>query len=374
MNAWRPVAGTLVLAAVGLTVTDVCGQSTSPDWTRVEPGLATAFPDAHWSHPDYRLEWWYYTGNLAAADGRRVGFQLTFFRLGVEYEPVNPSRWTVRDLYVAHLAVTDIDGQMFRYAERMSRAGVGLAGAATDRYDVWNGPWRVTRDPSGRHRLLAVDDELGIDLALVETRAPVWHGLRGYSQKGRDPGNATQYYSLARLQTTGRVLMGDTWVDVEGLSWMDHEYGTSFLDAGQRGWDWFSVQLTNGDDLMVFQLRRSDGTRDPHSAGTLTRRDGSTERIGATAFRLDPVAWWTSPQSGARYPVGWRLSVPDLDLSLDVRAELDAQELVTSATAGVTYWEGAIRADGRAAGADTGGAGYLEMTGYAGPPISSVLR
>jgi len=374
MMLMRRVQGALVVGLCGWASVGAVAQSANDSWRRVAPGLDTAFPAAHRCHPDYRVEWWYYTGNLAATDGRRIGFQLTFFRLGVDFEPLNPSRWAVRDLHVAHLAVTDVDREMFRYAERVNRAGIGVAGAATDRYDVWNAGWRATVDSAGRHRLVALGDDLGIDLTLVESRAPVWHGQQGYSQKGSEPGNATQYYSVTRMRTVGRVMVEGEWTEVDGVSWMDHEYGTSFLEPGQIGWDWFSVQLVNGDDLMVFQLRRTDGRPDPGSAGTVVRRDGSVTRLDAGAFRMEPLVWWTSPASGARYPVRWRVSVPEYGLLLDVRAAVESQELDTSATTGVTYWEGVIRVDGRADGIDVEGAGYLEMTGYAGPPMSSILR
>ena len=353
-------------------------------WKSAAPGRPIVLPGDHASHPDYKLEWWYYTGNLDAADGQRFGYQLTFFRVGVDPAPTNPSRWAVRDLFMTHLAVTDVNGGRHQFTERLNRSGPAWAGAATDAYRVWNEDWQATLEPGGVHRLLAQGRDFGIDLRAIEDRAPALHGQDGYSRKGSAPGNASHYYSLTRMPTQGTLTLNGRAVQVTGQSWMDHEFGTSFLEDGQDGWDWFSIQLDDGRDLMIFQLRRSDGTMDPRSSGTLI--EGGTPGAGTAArprqvpitlesgFRLEPGRTWTSPASRARYPVTWRVVVPGTGLDLTVTAIVDAQELHTPESTGISYWEGAIDVSGRSAGQAVKGRGYLEMTGYSGSPMSNLMR
>ena len=345
------------------------------EWRQARPDRALELPRDHASHPEYRIEWWYYTGNLAADDGRRFGYQVTFFRVGVDAQPVNPSRWAVRDLHAAHLAVTDVAGGRHLSAERLNRAGVGWAGAATDTLEVWNEGWRVALEGAA-HRLRAQEDSggFGVDLHLTPVKPAAAHGVDGFSRKGAQPGNASHYYSLTRLETRGQILLDGAAVDVVGSSWMDHEFGTSFLEPEQQGWDWFSLQLDDGTELMAYVIRRRDGSLDPHSAGTFVDAAGRTTRLRAGDFRLAPGRAWSSPASGAVYPVEWRIEAPAADLALDVRAVLDAQELRTAESTGVTYWEGAVVAAGTRGARPVQGRGYLEMTGYAGPPMSEVLR
>ena len=347
----------------------------APVWKQATPGRPITLPADHASHPDYKVEWWYYTGSLDAADGRRFGYQLTFFRIGIDALPVNPSRWAVRDLFMTHLAVTDVNGRRYQFTERMNRSGPGWAGAATDVYRVWNEDWQATLGPDGEHRLTAAGKGFGVDLQLAERRPAVLHGDRGYSQKGAASGNASYYYSLTRMPTTGTITIDGRPIAVTGQSWMDHEFGTSFLEPEQVGWDWFSVQLDDGHDLMVFRLRRADGTIDPRSSGTLVAADGSFTRITFDeGFRLEPGRTWTSPVSGARYPVAWRLLLAGSVVDLAVTAALNDQELHTEQSTGVTYWEGAIDVRGRVNGRDVKGRGYLEMTGYSGPAMGALLR
>ena len=339
-------------------------------WKSAAPGRPIVLPADHASHPEYGLAWWYYTGNLVAADGRRFGYQLTFFRVGVDPAPAGRSRWAVRDLFMAHLAVTDVNGRRHHFTDRMNRTGPGWAGAATDTYRVWNEDWEVTLEAGSLHRLRASTKDFGVSLDLAENRRPVLHGDAGYSRKGSAPGNASHYYSLTRMPTRGTIAVDGQTIAVTGESWMDHEFGSSFLDAGQVGWDWFSMQLSDGRDLMIFQLRRADGSIDPRSSGTLVEADGTTRAITVeSGFRLEPGRMWTSPASKARYPVAWKVRVPGAALDLDVTAALDAQELDTDRSTGVTYWEGAIVIAGQAAGRPVTGRGYLEMTGYGVVPV-----
>lgn len=335
-------------------------------WKDALPGYQYRFPQDHAAHPDYKIEWWYYTGNVKATDGRRFGYQVTFFRVGVDPAPRNPSAWAVRDLYMTHVAVSDLTGRRYRFDERLSRGGPGLAGARTDRYEVWNDDWSARLTDTGQHRIEVPGREVGVDLTLDPGTAPVIHGRDGISQKGAKAGNASHYYSLTRMPTRGTLMVDGERIAVTGDSWMDREFGTSFLEPGQQGWDWFSVQLADGRDLMIYQLRRADGSRDRRSSGTLRQADGTVVPLTEADIRLQPVGpRFTSRASGASYPVAWRVEVPRAQLSLDVTTPLDDQELTTLKSTGVTYWEGAIEVKGTSRGQAVTGRGYLEMTGYA---------
>lgn len=338
--------------------------SAQSGWKDAAPGFTFAFPRDHASHPDYRIEWWYYTGNVATPAGRRFGYQLTFFRVGVDAAPVNPSRWAIRDIYMAHLAVSDPDGQRYRFDERLSRAGPGLSGADTERYRVWNDDWSSGLDTQGRHVLSASTGTAAVALVLDEGKAPAINGRLGISQKGARPGNASHYYSLTRMPTRGTLTIDGERFEVAGESWMDHEFGTSFLEPDQQGWDWLSIQLDDRRELMLYQLRRADGSRDPRSSGTLVDGNGRTTHLDASDFSLAPGRAYRAP-SGAAYPVAWTIAVPSQQLTLDVTTPLQNQELATMG-AGITYWEGLVDVAGTAATRAIRGRGYLEMTGYKG--------
>jgi predicted secreted hydrolase len=340
-------------------------------WKTATPDRGIALPADHVSHPDYKIEWWYYTGNLDTREGRRFGYQLTFFRVGVDRDSTNPSRWAVHDLDMAHFAVSDLGAGRFHAFDRLQREGAGWAGAATNRYRVWNGRWSVSAAADGAHLLQArdVDSGIAIDLRLTNTTRWVAHGEQGYSRKGRDPGNASEYYSLPRLSTAGTLSIDGHTYDVTGASWMDHEFGSSVLEADQIGWDWFGLQLEDGRDLMLYQMRRRDGTRDPFSSGTLVSPDDRVVHLTRDDYTLEPRATWTSPKTGAVYPIRWRVTIPGQQLAFDVAATMPDQELYTPRTTGVTYWEGAVDVTG-----STKGRGYMELTGYSGVPLSESLR
>ena len=334
-------------------------------WREAAPGYRFEFPRDHASHPEFKLEWWYYTGNVQTASGRRFGYQVTFFRVGVDASPANPSRWAVRDLFMTHLAVSDPTGRRYRFDERLSRGGPGLAGAATDRYRVWNEDWAASLDDQGRHVIRAVNRDTGVELTLDEGKPPAINGVNGISQKGALAGNASHYYSLTRMPTRGTIVVDGERFAVTGESWMDHEFGTSFLEKEQQGWDWLSMQLSDGRDLMLYQLRRGDGSRDPRSSGTLVDAAGRTTHLAAGDFTLTPSGVTFRAASGATYPIRWSVQIPKAQIALDVTTPLDDQELSTEG-AGISYWEGLIDVKGTSGQAAITGRGYLEMTGYRG--------
>ncbi len=334
-------------------------------WREASPGYQIEFPRDHASHPEFKLEWWYYTGNLQTADGRRFGYQVTFFRVGIDAAPANRSRWAVRDLFMTHLAVSDLAGRRYRFDERLSRGGPGLAGADADRYRVWNEDWRVGLAADNAHLIRAVSDNAGVELVLDEGKPPAINGINGISQKGESAGNASHYYSLTRMPTRGAIVIDGERFEVTGESWMDHEFGTSFLEKEQQGWDWMSIQLADGRELMLYQLRRADGTRDPRSSGTLVDRQGRTTHLAAGDFTLTATGQTFRAPSGALYPIRWSIQIPKAQLALEVTTPLENQELSTKG-AGIWYWEGVIDVKGTSGTAATTGRGYLEMTGYRG--------
>jgi predicted secreted hydrolase len=361
-----------LLLGTMLALTSMSVGTGDQDWKQASRDYPLSVPRDHVSHPAFKIEWWYYTGNLVTEKDRRFGYQLTFFRVGVDPSPKNPSPFAVRDLFLAHAAVTDVQGQRYLSSERVSRGGVGAAGASQTTYAVWNADWEARLEYT-KHRVHARESRFAFDLTLSEDRPAVLNGDHGYSQKGESPGNASEYYSLTRMPTEGTVTVDGEPYQVHGSSWMDHEFGTTFLEKYQQGWDWFALQLEDGTDLMLFELRRRDGGIDSHSSGTLVSTSGPPRRLSAADFTLTPGRRWTSPISGGAYPVEWQVRLPGHGMDLVVKPVLDAQELVGART-GIRYWEGAIDIEGTRDGRPVRGRGYLELTGYAGGALGDMLR
>ena len=335
------------------------------DFRPAEPGYDFEFPRDHGSHDDYRTEWWYYTGHLTSARGRRFGFELTFFRVGVIPPDVpSQSKWDLRNLALAHFAITDVDGKRFRYYEKTNRASPFTANAAPGYLDVFNEGWKATTASDGAWHLIASANGDAIDLTLRTRKPPAIHGENGVSIKAPVAGYASHYYSMTRLEVTGTVTSAGKREECTGLAWMDHEFGSSALRENQQGWDWFSVQLDNETELMLYQIRRKDGSPDVTSSGSLVTSDGSVIHIRNDQMRITPLKHWRSRRSGATYPMGWRIAVPSLRLNLQLDPFVEDQELVTRESTQVTYWEGAVRASGSIENTAVTGEGYVEMTGY----------
>lgn len=319
------------------------------------------FPADHGAHPDFRNEWWYFTGNLEdSASQRRFGFQLVFFRNALSPgSAVGGSPWRSHQSWMAHFALTDAHSGRFQAFERFSRGAMDLAGARASPFSVWLDDWSVS-EADGRWQLQAREGELSINLVLVPQRQPVLQGDKGLSRKSGKPGNASYYYSIPRLAATGEISLGKRQYPVTGLAWLDREWSTSALGEDQAGWDWFSLQLSDGSDLMFYRLRKKDGSVDAYSAGSLVGKDGAQIRLDADAVQLQALDYWQSPKGG-RYPISWQLRIPDLDMVLEVRPVLEDQELDLY----VRYWEGAVDVSGSRAGKPIQGQGYLELAGYA---------
>ena len=334
-----------------------------PDYRLALPGYTYAFPRDHGSHPDYKLEWWYYTGHLDAEDGRRFGYELTFFRIGMDRRSRNPSAWSVDELHVAHFALGDIGNDAFRFWERVNRRGPGIAHAEEGTLDVRNESW-TARLEDGAMKLRAYAGGILLELDLTSRKPPVIHGTGGISQKADGVGQASHYYSMTRMETSGLVSIDGEAVSVRGESWMDHEFGTNQLAPEQVGWDWFSLQLDTGEELMLYQLRHRDGAVDRNSSGTVVSEDGGSRHLTAGQFAVRSLRDWASPKSEAVYRLDWEIEVPALEASLRIVPLMDDQELVTTRSTGIAYWEGAVRIEGVWRGRPVTGRGYVELTGY----------
>lgn len=316
------------------------------------------FPRDHGPHPDYQQEWWYYTGNLADAQGNRYGFQFTIFRRGiVPDEPQRDSEWAARQIYFAHFTVTDVAGGTFDSHERYSRAGAGLAGAqGLPFYHVWIDDWSAREIEPGQVRLKASAGNIGLDLILEQAKPIALQGNQGFSAKSNIPGNASYYYSITNNLTHGTITTPRGAFEVTGNTWMDREWSTSDLPEGTVGWDWFSLQLDDDREVMFFQIRQEDGSVYPGASGLLVYPDGSTRYLKQGDVQVEVLNRWTSPRSGASYPAEWRFYVPDENIELHLTPLLNDQELDVS----FVYWEGAVKIEGMQTGY-----GYVEMTGYA---------
>lgn len=331
------------------------------------PGRKLAFPADHYSHPDFKTEWWYYTGHLDAESGKQYGYQVTFFRFGLRDRQKEDGKMEplFTDLYMAHFALSDIREKKFLFRERSNRGYRDKAGASTERYLVWNEDWKV--EERGENHFIEVHDRgVALRLSLAPLKPPVLHGDNGLSQKGEGEGRASYYYSLTRLETKGELDIDGKKERVRGLTWMDHEFGSNQLREDQVGWDWFSIQLDNNVEVMLYLMRRKDGSFDSYSSGTLVRADGKTRHLNLSDYRIDVLDRWKSAASGADYPMKWRIAIPSENLALEIDPFFPSQELITRKSTRVTYWEGAVGVKGTSDGKPVEGRGYVEMTGYAG--------
>jgi predicted secreted hydrolase len=327
------------------------------------PDYRFEFPRDHFNHPEFQTEWWYYTGNLRTAEGRRFGYELTFFRQAVDRQPAE-NVWDLKDVWMAHLALSDIQGGQFLHTERLNRSGPGIAGADLKQARVWNGNWQAQWTGSTQ-TLQAVADRFSFELSLKAEKPPVINGRNGVSQKAEGAGKASHYISFTRLAASGEIILDGKRFSVEGASWMDHEFFSHQLQANQRGWDWFSLQLEDRSELMLFRLRRTGGGIDSYSAGTYVDPQGHARHLAVGDFTVTPGKTWTSTATGGRYPVEWTIEVPSIGFKAAVRTPLVQQEI----TGSTNYWEGAIDIDATKLDRRVQGVGYLEMTGYAGPIV-----
>ncbi|MDX2175176.1 MAG: lipocalin-like domain-containing protein [Candidatus Sumerlaeia bacterium] len=333
------------------------------------PGFAFEFPRDHGSHPEFKTEWWYFTGNVEAENGDPFGYQLTFFRNRLEplggLETASPL--AASELFVGHAGISDGRGKRHGSAERVGRAGLGQASASTETLDVRMSDWKCVLLEDGSIAVAASGEFGALDLRLTPEKPPVIHGEDGVHQKAADPRQASHYVSFTRLRTEGTLTWQGAERRVAGTSWMDHEFFSELLDGGDTGWDWFALQLDDDTELMVYRLKRRDGSYNPNATGTLVLADRSTVPLAKGGYTIEPTGSWTSPHTGATYPMGWRIEVPERGIDLAVEALFEDQEMLKQRTTGTAYWEGAVRVTGTSGGRAVAGVGYVEMVGYASP-------
>jgi len=352
----------VAFVSIALSALISLGASSSAFETAV-PGREFTFPRDHGKHPGFATEWWYFTGNLTSGS-RPWGFQLTFFRRSLFNEPPQGrSRWSAVDVYPAHFALTDVTNGDFFHTDLLSREGPGLAGSRDDDLAVHVRDWRAERVGEDIH-LTARQGDYALRLVLTPLKPVVLHGKDGYSQKGESHGQASYYYSFTRLKATGMLTFKGVSHQVEGTAWMDHEFSSSILSADESGWDWFSLHLDDDSELMVFHLRKKDGTV-VRSFGTFVPPNGGAIDLAGSTVRITGTGTWTSPRNNARYPSSWNVEIPSEGLSLHVSPLVADQELVTGRSTRITYWEGAVRVSGTRGGKAVQGRGYVELTGYA---------
>jgi predicted secreted hydrolase len=357
----------MALRALFLLLVTAALASGAEGWRLALPGWHYEFPRDHHPHAGFKTEWWYFTGNVRDASGRRFGYQVTFFRQGIRPPGARgdtASALIVHELPFAHFAVSDVASGRFHFGQRINRGAFGQAGFGDGERVAWVEDWTLRLDSHERFHVEAKDGSHALALTLSSVKPWAIHGENGVSQKAAGEGRASHYYSGTRLATQGTLTVDGKQFAVSGESWFDHEWATNQLTPEQAGWDWFSIQLHDGTELMLYQLRLRAGGSDPQSSGTFVGRDGRTRHLRRDDYTLTPVEFWKSPANGARYPVAWEIAVPRLDLQLRVSTPLPAQELALEA---IAYWEGAIDVEGTRAGQPVRGQGYMELTGYAGP-------
>ena len=386
----RFLSSTLALASLLVGTVTRPSPCDARQFTQALPGYKFSFPRDHASHDDYRTEWWYFTGHLnvddneksgalgdkannnktpnhydsqKSATARSFGYELTFFRLGLDQNDKNSSPWSLKNLYLAHFAISDPEGHKFVYKEKMNRAGMQVADAKQDRPYVYNEGWSM--EQLGDEISLRADTpEFNLHLLLTGEKPVTIHGKDGVSQKASCKGCASHYYSMTDLESKGTLVLENKNFNVHGMTWMDHEFGSNQMTDKQVGWDWYSIQLEDKTEVMLYVMRNADGTFDPMS-GTVVNPDGSTRHLELKDFAIKSTGSWTSNKTHAKYPMGWHVSIPSLKSELDIDPDLKDQELVTTSSTGVTYWEGTCTVKGTESGHAAKGKSYVEMTGYA---------
>ncbi|HSV63573.1 MAG TPA: lipocalin-like domain-containing protein [Chthoniobacterales bacterium] len=344
----------------------VLATAVAADWKIAEPGWRYEFPRDHHAHREFKTEWWYFTGNLFDAEGHRFGYELTFFRHGIqpaaERDP-NASRFIVGDLKFAHFAITDVSDERFRFDQKTSRGAFGEAGFDDGNRMAWIDNWNLIATGDDSFEIAASSEFGSVRLHLHATKPPIVHGENGVSVKAADASSASHYYSIPRFETSGELVANGTAHQVRGETWSDHEWSSSQLGKGEVGWDWLCLQLDDGAELMLYRMRLANGGVEPSSSGTWIAPDGTATHLRASGFQMTPATFWKSNQSGAQYPIGWRITLPAQRAEFTIKAALEDQELKLGA---ITYWEGAIDAAGTRDGKAIKARGYLELTGYAG--------
>lgn len=358
-----------------IPVSKILGDRSDENFARAIAVIKFQFPRDLGMHPQFRNEWWYFTGNLTAENGERFGYQFTIFRSGLSRDSVHSiDCWRANQIFMAHFAVSNLEKDKFYFSQRFSRAAAGLAGADIDPFKVWLEDWRVEETAQGKFELpvlslRAQEEEYSLELTLESIKPVVLQGKSGLSRKGEEEGNASYYYSFTRLKTAGNLQIQGRKFYVTGFSWMDREWSTSALGKNEVGWDWFSLQFEDGTELMYYQIRDKNGLPSKFSEGTFVREDGSYQKIETNDVELIISEYWQSPL-GSSYPSKWIMKIDKLDLELEIVPAMKNQEI----NGVVRYWEGSVIIDGKKNGVQIKGRGYVELTGYDSHKAISLAR
>ena len=349
-----------------VSLSKAMGNVESEDFSKAVEKRKFIFPDDYGPHPDFRTEWWYFTGNLISNENKKFGYQFTIFRTALTKEKSERnSEWNSNQIYMAHFAVTDVDGNKFYFDEKFSREGNNLAGAQARPFKVWVEDWQIiqTEDKTVFNlpviSIKAKSEKAEINFIIKAIKPFVLQGEEGLSQKGKQPGNASYYYSYTRLKTDGKIILEGKEFSVNGFSWMDREWSTSALSEDQKGWDWFALQLDNNTEIMYYQMRKKDGTSDVFSKGVFVDEKGASQLIKKDDVVLEVTGYWESPD-GEKYPSGWNLQIPSKEIDLKITPTVKNQLMDVA----VRYWEGAVKIEGTKNGNAINGRGYVELTGY----------
>jgi predicted secreted hydrolase len=350
-----------------ISLSKAMGDVDEENFNKALDKIEFVFPREHGPHPEFRTEWWYFTGNLTSDNNnKRFGYQFTIFRTALtKRKEIRKSDWATNQIYMAHFAVTDIENEEFYFEERFSREGNDLAGAQINPLKVWVEDWRVMQIGDKivfdlpLINIYAKSEQTEIDFTLNSGKPFVLQGVEGLSQKGKQPGNASYYYSYTRINTEGKIVLNEKVFDVSGYSWMDREWSTSALGDDQVGWDWFALQLDDSSEIMYYQMRKKDGTPDLYSKGIIVDENGSSRLIKKEQVDLVVTDYWESP-SGVKYPSRWKLNIPDEEIWLEIIPAVKNQLMDVS----INYWEGAVLIKGLKNNKQIHGRGYVELTGY----------
>lgn len=348
---------TSVILALSIVLM-ACRPVMAGEYRDVTPDYPLSLPGALSLKGDFKVQWWYLTGHLRDGSGREFGYEVTFFVVGVQQRPFK-SRFGVNRVHVSHFAVTDVGGKRFHFSDRSDSGAFGFAGADENRLSVWVGGNSLKGSPERMH-VRASDAQKSLDLVLRPTKPAVFHGDRGFSRKSAaSPLHASLYFSYTNLATEGTLRVAGRDFAVTGTSWFDREISSEPLAADIAGWDWFALTLEDGREIMLYLLRKSDGSADPFSSGTVIGRDGMYRHLKKEDFGVTVTGHYRSGRTGTRYPSRWVITVPSEGISVTVTPFVEDQEVVAERTTFNTYWEGACRVEG-----SHKGRAYVEMTGY----------
>ena len=343
-----------------LSVLLVAVPASAEEFREVTSSRVPPLPEGLYYQGDFKIQWWYFTGHLFDGQGREFGYELTFFTVGVQ-KRVYRSLFGVDTLYLSHLAISDISKQEYYFSEKADTGAFDFAGAKDRELKVWTGTSALEGSPERMH--LTASDSEGrsfIDLVLIPEKPFVMNGDKGYSRKSEDsPLIASYYFSCTDLRTEGVISAGGQAFTVAGKSWFDREISSRGLGKAETGWDWFALQLDDGREIMLYLIRKKDGSRDAFSSGTLVYSDGSYRHLSRDEFSVKVLDHYRSRKTGARYPSKWEIAVLPEKLSFIVTPMMVDQEFLAKGSTGNYYWEGAAKVEGSAKGR-----AYVEMTGY----------